>query len=638
MAGSMVDRATSDMLIGPDWAMNIEICDILNRDPGQAKDVVKALKKRIGHKNPKVQLLALTRAGAVFPLRSERSAPIFTPPQTQPLRTYPPSIRSPDNQQEAPETSVGSDFPALSLTEIQNARGIMDVLSEMLNALDPGNKEVIVDLVEQCRNYKQRVVRLVNTTSDEDLLCQGLALNDDLQRVLGKHDAIAAGIAVRVEKPKSSQSIVDVDDSVAAKKVASKEPDQRSAASTSTSDQPPLQQLLLPAPPVPNGSAAPSAKMDPKIDLLSGEDFSTPANETPLALVPVTDPFANNNNYPASDQNLLALVDMFPQNNTTANSSNNINNNNNNNDVTSSLNSNSNFPVALASSTNQLQLQPQGPQQPASLYPNGGIPNSLKPYDQGSQLNQQSSAWNGQLSPGMNTLQQQALSYGPGDQGSDLPPPPWETQPVQSNHIQTGQPGAMLPLPMPTPTVPLGGIQPQPMPGGHMGGILQPPPMPGGHMGGILQPPPMPGGQLGALPPQLMQNAQFGGMYSPPIQTNQPVGIYYQQMLGGQLMGFNQQAMYGAYGFGQQPEAAFYNQRRPAFPYASPNELYQRMYGLSMQDNNSLYTGISPSHIASTSSSSLLQSKKPARPEDKLFGDLVDIAKMKTNKPKVGTL
>ena len=29
-----------------------------------------------------------------------------------------------------------------SLTEIQNARGIMDVLAEMLNALDPANKEV----------------------------------------------------------------------------------------------------------------------------------------------------------------------------------------------------------------------------------------------------------------------------------------------------------------------------------------------------------------------------------------------------------------------------------------------------------------------------------------------------------------
>lgn len=29
-----------------------------------------------------------------------------------------------------------------SLTEIQNAHGIMDVLAEMLNAIDPSNKEV----------------------------------------------------------------------------------------------------------------------------------------------------------------------------------------------------------------------------------------------------------------------------------------------------------------------------------------------------------------------------------------------------------------------------------------------------------------------------------------------------------------
>ena len=34
----------------------------------------------------------------------------------------------------------------LSLSEIQNARGILDVLAEMLNAIDTGNKEVFIRL------------------------------------------------------------------------------------------------------------------------------------------------------------------------------------------------------------------------------------------------------------------------------------------------------------------------------------------------------------------------------------------------------------------------------------------------------------------------------------------------------------
>ena len=31
-ASSRVDKATSHLLMGPDWAVNLEICDILNAD------------------------------------------------------------------------------------------------------------------------------------------------------------------------------------------------------------------------------------------------------------------------------------------------------------------------------------------------------------------------------------------------------------------------------------------------------------------------------------------------------------------------------------------------------------------------------------------------------------------------------
>lgn len=94
---------------------------------------------------PKVtkEMHDLLCAGVKFPPRPESSAPIFTPPQTKPI-TYPSqTYGSPYYEIEAVEASLASDLPSLNLTNIQNARDIIDVLMQMLNSLDPHSKEGI---------------------------------------------------------------------------------------------------------------------------------------------------------------------------------------------------------------------------------------------------------------------------------------------------------------------------------------------------------------------------------------------------------------------------------------------------------------------------------------------------------------
>ncbi|XP_073129452.1 TOM1-like protein 9 isoform X2 [Henckelia pumila] len=648
MVNSMVERATTDMLIGPDWAMNIEICDICNHDPAQAKDVVRGIKKRLGSKSPKVQLLALTlletivkncgdivhmhvaekglphkmvkivrnrpdshvkekililidtwqeafggtrsrypqyftayqdllRLGAVFPQRSDRSRPVFTPPQTVPLTSYPQNFRNSESKPDATESSAEAEFPTLSLTEIQNARGIMDVLAEMLSALDPSNKEgikqeVLVDLVEQCRTYKQRVVHLVNSTSDESLLCQGLALNDDLQRVLAKHESIASrttSVQSENPKPEPTQALVNMD----APLIETGDINQSDKGSTSSTSL--GTQLLLPAPVATTSQSTSPTNAGPKIDLLSGDDFNSPTANS-LALVPVGEPHPASP--VASQQNALALVDMFSQ-------------------------SNNNQPANPMGQVNPSSPQFQQPNFQSSqplVYPNGAVSGPMLPqYEQSMHSQASSSAWNGQI-----TQQQQPASPSYGAQsGGSFPPPPWEAQLDNSqsaiNHPQQMQLTNVATHPQPLHNgIYIPGSPTMPITGG-----------PFSVMNGFPV--------QNQILPQPVQNQLPVGMYPPPLQSGQMTYVYSQQTYGDPTVPYGYSYGYG-YGYVQGPQ---------------PNAqlLEQNMSGLSMRDDNALGTSSYP-----VSTPSYVPPGKPNKPEDKLFGDLVDITKFKPAKSTPG--
>ncbi|CAL2268586.1 unnamed protein product [Prunus armeniaca] len=297
-----VDKATSDLLISPDWTMNIDICDSVNSHHWQAKDVVKAVKRRLQHKSSKVQFLALTlletmvkncgdyvhvqiaernilgemvkivrkkadmqvrekililldcwqeafggpggkhpqyywaceelrRSGVEFPKHSLEAPAIFTPPVTQTtLRHAQAGYGMPSNSSRRLDETMATEMENLSLSSLDSMRNVMELLSDMLQAVNPSDRmaikdEVIVDLVNRCRANQKKLMQMLTTTGDEELLARGLDLNDGLQSLLAKHDAIVSGLPVPTqatnvspqptEKSLSSSKQTEVKDSSA---------------------------------------------------------------------------------------------------------------------------------------------------------------------------------------------------------------------------------------------------------------------------------------------------------------------------------------------------------------------------------------------------------------------------------------
>ncbi|KAH8479855.1 hypothetical protein H0E87_030167 [Populus deltoides] len=268
MAAELVSSATSDKLTEVDWTKNIEICELVARDERQARDVVKAIKKRLGSKNANTQLYAvmllemlmnnigeqvhrqvidtgilpilvkivkkktelpvrerifllldatqtalggasgkfpqyysayydLVCAGVQFPQRPRERPSNHQATQESKKNTLNGELAAarhevgahpvPVEPQVVPESSI-----------IQKASNALEVLKEVLDAVDSQNPEgakdeFTLDLVEQCSFQKQRVMHLVMTSRDEKLVSQAIELNEQLQKVLARHDSLLSG-------------------------------------------------------------------------------------------------------------------------------------------------------------------------------------------------------------------------------------------------------------------------------------------------------------------------------------------------------------------------------------------------------------------------------------------------------------
>lgn len=225
MAAGLVDSATSEKLTEMDWAKNIEICELVAHDQRQARDVIKAIKKRLGSKNSNTQLYAVMllemlmnnigdhvhkqvidtgllsillkivkkkSAGVKFPLKPDDSPSNY--PTSNAIEKHSPSAEPyPSRHQMPSEGAEPQDVPESSI--IQKAGSALEVLREVLDAVDvqhpEGAKdEFTLDLVEQCSFQKQRVMHLVMTSRDEKVVSRAIDLNEQLQRVLARHDAL----------------------------------------------------------------------------------------------------------------------------------------------------------------------------------------------------------------------------------------------------------------------------------------------------------------------------------------------------------------------------------------------------------------------------------------------------------------
>lgn len=229
--GQRIESATGSSLPSEDWTLNMEICDTINSSEEGPKDAVRAIKKRIvGNKNFKEVMLTLTVLETCVKNCGYRFHILVTTrdfvegvlvrsiiPRNNPplilhdrvlsiIQAWADAFRSsPDltgvvsvyedlrrKGLEFPMTELDGYSPAQPQKKIKKlkselgvVRSNLTMMSDMMSQLDPVTvKQADMELLEQlytvCKEMQDRIVKIVPRLSEEKLIEELLAANDEM--------------------------------------------------------------------------------------------------------------------------------------------------------------------------------------------------------------------------------------------------------------------------------------------------------------------------------------------------------------------------------------------------------------------------------------------------------------------------
>ncbi|XP_073351379.1 target of Myb1 membrane trafficking protein isoform X3 [Pagrus major] len=261
--GQLIESATGSSLPSEDWALNMEICDMINSAEEGPKDAVRAIKKRIvGNKNFKEVMLTLTVLETCVKNCGYRFHILVTtrdfvegvlvrsiiPRNNPPLvlhdrvlsivQAWADAFRSsPDltgvvsvyedlrrKGLEFPMTELDGYSPVQASQKIQKlknelgvVRSNLTMMSDMMSQLDPVTvKQADMELLEQlytvCKEMQERIVKMVPRLSEEKLIEELLATNDEMNTAFTRYQRFERRIANGPNATQKSHTYVNLTD------------------------------------------------------------------------------------------------------------------------------------------------------------------------------------------------------------------------------------------------------------------------------------------------------------------------------------------------------------------------------------------------------------------------------------------